>query len=46
MIKFVEVKDLCFKSVKCAQNTVFLLDQRDELWVFGEGSDGQLGINN
>ncbi|KAL4491987.1 hypothetical protein ABPG72_008408 [Tetrahymena utriculariae] len=45
MIKFVQEKDLCFKQVVCSQNTAYILDAKDELWVFGEGGDGQLGIS-
>lgn len=40
MINHINEKDLCFKQVVASKNTVFLTDEKDELWTYGKGLMG------
>lgn len=45
LIRNIEEDELKFRSVSCSKSTALLIDETDELWIWGKGLSGQLGID-
>ena len=44
-LQVIRKKKLRFLQVGCGEETGYLLDSRNELWVFGGNRHGQLGVD-